>query len=355
MGTYSPATDALEAKRELEDLMAGTGFATGTDSLAALRDAIDNLIAPNIVTGSTSLSGTGFLSECVSLVRKAVDEPSLGPKYTDADIVEYIQVAFDDVVSDVNVNSDHPVLVRYTLPLVVGTQDYLLPANCGEIWRVAKINATTGRPDWETYPSTEHSASGAGFSLEGNKLRLLSKWTLADTVEVLYVPTGEPSIHKGTASDTAGPLPAATIKFAATVTDGTRDTRANAYAGYMVRILSDSNGRVQDRIVSAYDSATRIATVSPPWDPALDNTTVAVVYEVVPQYTRLIKHVVILKTALTILSNEGNTTRIRTITDELRVKMRAMRMILEKMASRFPHKFNSDTVDNDDRYDYWGA
>jgi hypothetical protein len=87
----------------------------------------------------------------------------------------------------------------------------------------------------------------------------------------------------------------------------------------------------------------------------MDNTTTPVVYEVLPQYTRLVKHVVILKTALTILSNEGNTTRIRTMTTELQVKMRAMRLIIEKMASRFPHSFNSDTSDNPDRYDYWGA
>ncbi|MHC4510563.1 MAG: hypothetical protein ACYTAO_16675, partial [Planctomycetota bacterium] len=112
LGTYSPTTDALEALRNRIDAMAGSGFATGTDSLEAIRNAIDDLIAPAIVSASGTLSGVGFLSECVSLIRKATDEPDTGPKYPDADLIEYVHSAFDQVLASINVETDHPILTR---------------------------------------------------------------------------------------------------------------------------------------------------------------------------------------------------------------------------------------------------
>lgn len=341
VGTYAAATDSLEAKRELADLMAGSGFSTGTDSLKAIRDAIDDLIAPAIASSSGTLSGVGFLSECVSLIRKATDEPDTLPKYPDADLVEYIHSAFDQVLASINVETDHPILVRYEIPVVQGTQEYLLPCNVAEIWRIARIDLDTGIPTYEVWPSNPYTFRGDGFTVEGNILRFQHLNRTAETLEVLYVAAGDVSIHTGTA--TAGA--ADSITFPASPTDGTLDIRPHAYAGYTVRTLSGT-GAGQERIVSAYNSATRVATPRPDWTTAPDGTTV---YEVLPQYSRLIKHVVACYASLDVLANEAKSTRRAEIERQLQRKMSALKMMLAKKVHRFGTQGPGvDTYDNTD-------
>ncbi|KPL13114.1 hypothetical protein AMJ85_00205 [candidate division BRC1 bacterium SM23_51] len=339
LGTFDPATDALEALRNQIDSMSGSGFATGTDSLKAIRDAIDDLIAPAVVAGGGTLSGVGFLSECVSLIRKATDEPDTLPKYTDDDLIEYIHSAFDQVLASVNVETDHPILVRYNVPVVPGTRDYLLPCNVAEIWRVAKIDSTTGIPAWEVWPTNEYTFRGDGFTIEGNILRFHNLNLASETLEVLYVAAGDVSIHTATAD--AGTE--SSITFAASPTDGTLDIRSDAYLGYVVRTLS-ATGAGQERIVSSYDVATRVATVRPNWTTAPDNTTV---YEVLPQYSRLIKHVVADYATLDVLSNEAKSTRRAEAERRLQRKMTALKLILAKKVRRFGTQGPGiDTYDN---------
>lgn len=347
LGTYGAATDSQEALRELLDSMAGAGFLTGTDSLEEIRDAIDTLIAPAVV-GSTSLSGSGFLSDCVSMVRKAIDEPSLSPKYTDTDIVGYIQDAFGVQIADINATTDHPVLVRIDVNIVPGTLTYLLPPSIGEVWSVRKMNTTTGVPEYEVWPGNEFSFTGAGFTLEGNILRLLSDWNQTITLQVLGIPNGDPFIHKATATAATS----TTITMPASVTDGTKDTRERAYVGYFVRILSDANGYVQERYVSEHINTTGVLTITPAFSPTPSGT---VVYEIIPQYSRLLKSVVCSRAALEILENEGNQKRIATVTAQLQKKQRALRMLLSRRNARFPTRLSGDGVDNEMRGSWWGG
>lgn len=343
LGTYDPSTDSTEALRNQLNSIAGSGFATGTDSLKAIRDAIDDLIAPAIVSSSGTLSGVGFLSECVSAIRKATDEPDVLPKYPDADLIEYIHVAFDQVLASINVETDHPILVRYDVPVVTGTQDYLLPCNVAEIWRIAKIDSDTGIPTWEVWPTNPYTFRGDGFTVEGDILRFQNLKLTAETLEILYIAAGDVSIH--TADAAAGSD--STITFAETPTDGTLDIRPNAYAGYMVRLL-DGTGAGQERIVSSYDSSTRVATVRPNWTTAPDDTTV---YEVLPQYSRLIKHVVADYATLDVLSNEAKSNRTREAERRLQRRMTALKMMLSKKVRRFGTQGpGMDTYDNPDGY-----
>jgi hypothetical protein len=124
-GTYNAATDSLEYIGERVPLIEGSGFSTSTDSLEALRDYLVALVAPS-VTASSALSGSGFLSDCVSLIRKATDEPSTNPKYTGADLVEMIQVAFNAILTDIHSNTDHPIMIRHSITWVSGAQDYIM-------------------------------------------------------------------------------------------------------------------------------------------------------------------------------------------------------------------------------------
>jgi len=343
LGTYAVPTDSLEAQQELASLAAGAGFSTSTDSQEAIRNYLEALIAPAVVS-SSALSGSGFLADCVSLIRKMTDEPSVSPKYTDADLVELIQSAFDTIISDINLNSDHPIVVRHNISVSGTQQDYLLPPNVGEIWHIAKINDSTQLPGWEIWPSNEWDFSGRGFTIQGNMVHLMTPWNQPWTLQISYIPNGEPAIHKATAS--AGT--ASSITFPASVTDGTLDIRPNAYAGYLVRIL-ENTGAGQERVVSAYDTPTGVATIRPDWTTTPDNTSV---YEVLPYYSRLIKHVVCLQAALDILGNEANQKRTASLERRLSTKMRAFRLMLEKKNSRFPGHMNSDTTDNDDCIGY---
>lgn len=347
-GTFDPATDSVESLQELVDSMAGSGFATGTDSLTQIRDAIDTLVAPAVV-GSSSMSGSGFLSDCVTLIRKMTDEPSVDPKYTDSEVVEFLQAAFATVVMDLNVNTDHPVVVRYNLTLESGKQNYTLPPNVGEVWRVAKLYSTSGLVEYEMWPDNHFSGGQSGIVVEGNTLRLLRDWKSTDTLEVLFVPLGEPYIHKGTAESVA----AGTLTMMASPTDGTLDTRENAYAGCLVRILSSDDVFIRERLITAYDNSTRVATLAEDWDSTPTGT---IVYEVVPQYSLLLKHLVCLGAALDILAIEASTKRLQTLQSRFVLKQRAMRQMVEHRCSRFPGHAEGDTSDNENRGAFlaWG-
>jgi hypothetical protein len=346
-GTFDPATDSLEYLGERQALIEGAGFATGTDSLKQIRDAIDTLVAPAVV-GASALSGSGFLSDCVTLVRRMTDEPSLIPKYTDADVVEHVTSAMTVVMSEIHNNSDHNILCRFDIQLVSGQQTYIIPPNVGEIWNVRKMSTTTPvRPVYEVWADNHWSSHQSGFVIEHNEFRLLTDWRSTDILEILYVPNGEAYMHKGTAqSATAG-----TITLATAVTDGTMDTRANAYAGYLCRVLSDTTKYVQERIIDSYVNTTKVATLTTDWSPTPTGT---IVYEVLPTYSNIIKHAVCMQAAMDILGNEGNSKRMQLIERRYLVKIRALRQMITKKSSRFGGHMLGDTSDNDDRGGFYG-
>lgn len=346
VGTYDPATDSLEHIGESLDLMAGAGFATGTDSLKKIRDAIDTLVAPSVVS-SSALSGSGFLSDCVSLIRKATDEPGTTPKYTDGDIVELLQVAIDQVLTDIAVNTDHPIIVRHSISIVSGEQDYILPPQVGELHMVTKENTSSTLPEYEVWPGSHYNPARTGWKIEGNVLRLLRDWQSTETLTIMYSPNAEPLIHKATASAVA----AGTVTFPTSVTDGTLGTRPNEYVGMIVRILESDQGYKEERLITAYDVTTRVATLNKDWDTTPTGT---VVYEVVPVFGRLIKHVVSLRAAIDLLSQEGNSQRMSTLERNYMLKLAAMRRAISKKEGRFPHHFDGDTWDNENRADFFG-
>jgi hypothetical protein len=347
LGTYDPAADSLEYASERRALMEGSGFATGTDSLEEIRDAIDTLVAPSVVS-SSALSGSGFLSDCVSLIRKAVDEPSVTPKYTDGDVVEYLQAGIDQVITDIHVNTDHPIMVRHSITLVDGTQDYIMPPQVGELLRVAKMDSSTGLPEYEVWPGSFHNPGHHGWKIEGNILRLLRDWDSTDTLELLYIPNAEPLLHKGTAEAVTSTV----ITLMATPTDGTLGTRPNEYVGMIVRILSSDQNYKEERVITAYDLSNREATINKAWDTTPTGT---VVYEIVPTFGRMFKHVVSLRTAIDILSQEGNSQRMATLERNYLQKMSAIRRQVSKKEGRFPHHFDGDTWDNVNRGGFYGA
>jgi hypothetical protein len=160
------------------------------------------------------------------------------------------------------------------------------------------------------------------------------------------MPNNEASIHVGTcATDlTASPT---FIDFDAAPSAGTLDIRPNAYAGYVVRTLSGT-GAGQERVIESYAVTGARATVRPAWTTAVDDDTV---YEVLPQYSRLIKHIVVDYAALDILSNEAKQVRRSEVERRIQRKMTALRNTLSKRVNRFGTR--GPGVDTTDNTDIW--
>jgi hypothetical protein len=185
------------------------------------------------------------------------------------------------------------------------------------------------------------------MAIEGNTIRLLRDWNDSETLEVLYVPNAETLIHDGSTSS-ATP---STIVLDESPTTGSLDTRANAYEGYLVRVLTSTEGYVQERYISGYDNTTRTATVNVDFDP---DPTGTLTYEVLPAYSNMVKEVVILKVARSILSGESDPQRRHLLTRELQEKVRTLRMSVQHRIARFPNHFIGDTGDNALR-GHWSA
>ena len=315
-------------------------YTPSTDSLEALRDRFDASVAPNTV-GGAALSGSGYLADSVAMIRQMVEEAVVNAKYTDGDILTYLRGASATVLADMNVNTDHPVVVRYNVTIEVDKQTYTLPPKCHKVYALAKINSTTGTKEWEVYPGSRWDFSGYGFMLEGNTIRLLSKWKSGHTLECAFVPNGEPHPHKASSATYA----AGTFTLPSTVTDGTLDTRPNCYAGYLLRVLASTDVAAvysQERIISSYNNQTRVATLSENFSPALVGT---VTYEVVPMYSELTKQVFAMKTALMLLSFEGSSKKYGLLEDVYQKALRALRLTLRKEA-RMGQAFEGRTPDN---------
>lgn len=345
---FVASTDALSAVRGLGD--------THTTSLSALQSSFDTAVAP-VVVGSSALSGYGFLSDVVTRVRQITNEPAITPKYTDGDILEFIQAAFNAVIVDINATTDHPVLCRWDLPLVSGTQNYLLPPSVASVWRIAKINSSTGGIAWEAYPGSERAGSRVGYTLEGRWLRLLSDWKSSDTVQILFTPNAEASLCAGTATSAASGADfcdGGTTIVLDDVDDGSADLREDAYVGYILRITGAETPASPDwateRVITGYDPAAAsgpTCTINEAWD--FDWATHGAKewkWEVLPAYAYILKDVVAIQAALDILAAEGDEKKMKVIVSRLQTKMRSLRAGLARKNDRFPSALEGNVPEN---------
>jgi len=279
-----------------------------------------------------------FINRMVALIRLHADEPDVDAKYTPQQLLDLTEGAFEDVLVDLNAVQDAPLIVRHPLTFAQGTQEYLLPPGIDQLLEIAEIDSTTDRPLWSVYPRSARSPYGPIIRLEGRVLRLDPKW-LSDskTVRASYVPNGDFRLHYGT----AGSATATTVVLAASPTTGTLDTRENAYAGAVLRILSDDNGYVQERTVTAYDRETRTATVSPAFDPTPTGT---IVYEVVPTYSRKVERVVALKVAIGLRATARDAKGVQLLEREYTKAQRHLLLSEARKQNITGRRFEHDTV-----------
>ena len=316
-------------------------YNTATDSLEALRDHFDDTVAPQVVAAPSG-SGSGFLSEAVSQIRQTLDEPSTNPKYSNSDIIRVLQSSMATVLADLHSSMDHKILVRLPIQVEADVQTYVLPPQVAQVWSVSKIDAN-GTKLYDVYVGSEHDFTHTGFRLEGNTIRLMTTWTAGETLQVTFVPTVESTLCKGTSTD----YDTNTIVLE-TITDGTLDTRPNAYAGYMLRILSSTNANanyMREYIITDYDPLTSTATVNVDFDPVLAGT---VTWEVIPMGLNLFKEVAVIHAAMTLAGMEGREKKMMALERLSSIRMRALRIQLSRKEQRRGRVMEGRTIDNSD-------
>jgi hypothetical protein len=270
----------------------------------------------------------GFLTRSLTRVRTALDEPEINAKYGNPLIIEYLETAYADVLGDISLNSQHPLLVRYDIPLAnqASEQWYDLPPIMGSLRDVQLLN-TAG--DVQGHLSPQHLTSpwGQTWRIDHNRL-WIDKNTFSQfySIRLFFVPLKPARLHDGSAAA----LTASTITLAATPTKGTLDRRPNAYAGAVVRILgAATNDLMQERIICSYNATTRVASIKPDFDPvptATSTPVVPILYEIGTTLDQVVDMAVSLYAARTIAAIEGQENRYRALDREITRMSRRIRL-----------------------------
>ena len=252
-------------------------------------------------------SSTAFLTRMVNSIRTMTDEPTVNKKYSDAQLYDFIQESYIQILADVQHNSNTQIVSTYTFTYDSDIALYALPATTGTVLSIGQEDTTTGTR-WFYEKGGQLSEYGSKVSLEGNFVRVQPGSIVNDaTVTVWYLADGCASLFNAasTTFDTTS------VTFG-TLNAGTRDVRPYAYVGSKLRVLNDTvNSVEQERIITAQSGDTyEKYTISPAFSPAL---TSPVEFEIIPDFPRTMDNVVAIKVAMRLVGVEGDTDRRRTL------------------------------------------
>lgn len=345
-GTFSPATDSVEAIKDRLEEGLGSGFATASNSLAALSVAVAAVGAPGSSsagggvgspTTSTARAG-GFLARMFRIIRKACDQPNINAKYADSDLLDLLEQNCHEFWTELRLVAQDVALVRMDMAVVVDRQEYFLPPSVGEITRLHLVDAATDLSMGDAIPLGRYNPRGTGWTVEGNILRLGRKPKDNETLRLEYVPSGDIRPHEG-----KGDVQSGGLTFLMNPTEllaGTMDTRPNAYAGYVLRVFGDDSPQtVTERTVRA--SSKYMLTVAPIMTLPVGRT-----YEMVPCFWRHVEAALGLKATLRILSQEGDSKRYGMIEKEYAKAMRTARLSHLNRQSRRASHMEGDAPEN---------
>jgi len=292
----------------------------------------------------------GFLTRTIARIRLFIDEPALKAKYSDASLIDFIEASWGRVLTELTRNSQRPVVVRHSITLSSSKVSYVLPPSVKTILQIAKINSTTGLPEYVYEPYSRSNPAGGVILFEGNVLRLNPNWQGSnETVQIDYIPGGNMHLHEGTAgtitNDTS--TDEVTIVLDATPTTGTLENRPHGLEGSILRILSAStNNYVQERIIIEHDVATGTVTCAPAFEAALLPGGATVTYEIAPLYPASEDMVVALDVARTIMTMEGDKDRYYFLEKRYAEEMRRLRLDENSIELIRGRVYQGDTRDN---------
>ena len=337
-GVYSAAMDSQEAQRDRQDaIAAGSTLSKLNASITTLSTAagVTSSVSTSTAVSDLSPRAGGFLSRMFSLIRKSVDEPSTLAKYKDSDLLNLMNNAWPQLWADLKLTSDNSP--RIYVDLVLNTTDlvYQLPANLGEIHRLAKINDDSGTVEWEVYPRGNLNPYGFGWRIVGPTLELSETWGEGQTMRLEYIPSGVVKMCEGNGKVTT------TTRFtidAASDFVGTLDRRDNAYAGHLLRVfggggtvIGSPSPTISERLISASDTGGGL-TLSPEMDEVAGTRNR--LFEIVPYQGEIFENILGLNVSRRIHANQANEKAFRLLTQQYNEDMRAVRIFLTNLASR---------------------
>jgi len=198
-------------------------------------------------------------------IRAIMDSPIEDAKYTNDYMTRHIIMPeMVNVLSRLNLNADNPIVSAFSFTTVSGQRYYQMPPSVGEILQVSEED-TDGRIIKTARFAQGTNPRSSGWQVEGNVLTVRPEGTLEPrTYNLWYIHNGDfmPHYCNGTApaqgtlaNDAAGDLKVVQL---GTPTNGAKDMRENAYAGSMMRVLSQvspASAIIQERIIESHDPA----------------------------------------------------------------------------------------------------
>lgn len=234
-----------------------------------------------------SAQPSGILARIIKRVQTLANEPETDAKYTPELFWPFIKAGVEHATRELNAMGDHPIIVRFTVSVTPGVQNYYLPCNIGQILRWGFMDAQTHlMRDW-VVPRSNLNPAGCGVSFEGNMMHVGQLPTQTESVVVEYIPNGECIIHYGTVTE-ASFADSSTMTLDTSPNEGYFDQRPNAPLGSIVRLLSGPTPTgysffpVQERYVTGYDSTDGTITVTPAFDVDFSGEAGTYTYELIP-------------------------------------------------------------------------
>ena len=187
---------------------------------------------------------------------------------------------------------------------------------------------------------------GRGVWLEGNMLKMqVNTIEAGKEIIIEYIPSATARLHSGICTLNAAGTEAT---LAATPTQGTLDTHINAYAGSIIRILSaNTNGNLQERIITNYSHTTRVATLAVAFDPIPDGV---IAYEICPPILRGLDDLVASYVAWQIALIEGQRNRASDLMKSYMERIRTVRLNAFYYNQTTTPTMRTDGANNSRRY-----
>ena len=354
----------------------------------------------------------GLLSRCIRWIRTHADEKPTSPRFTNTQVLEFLQSAMDEIIDEVYGMADGPPLSRFNITLNSGQDLYALPCDVKEVHRVGQYETTTGLVEWEMIPGSKFNPLGPGWNIEGSFLRFTptpQSDMNGEVVTVEYVPGGHMLFHQGFANQFATEGDAgdqywdaastystgntdytdlATFKLehrtateaAYAWTMGEFDYRPNAFIGHILRVLGTHDDAaadkvtsgyqifpLQERLIVGYDQVDQIVWVEPTFDVDADDIVDAdlevvaslgdvgsgftrIIYEVIPQLDRSLWWLASVKAATEIAVTCKRYKTATGLAEIYRTKLRAAQLRWANVQLRTTDCFDSEEEDWDEDY-----
>jgi len=309
-------------------------------------------------------SSGSFLKTVLERVRGLLDEPS--SKYTDSYIVNHmIMPEMANVLSRVELMSASIILQRFDLDVVINQEYYQLPPNVGEIHQIVQYDDHV-RVIKDFSPREERNRGGPGWRIEGNTLAIRPIPQRATTWSLVYKAEGDFMPHFATDGELVEVNNRVTRLYLTSNPElGQVDRRPNAYASAVLRILPDSPGVVEERIVSVHapEASSPYVDVRVPFDHARtvlgstgsawegssssNETQVNVAYEIAPVGSQSLYQAIAVSTAIQLgVMKNISQKQMQFLHIEYRKALKTAGDRLSSMNMRKPKHYEKGTHDN---------